>query len=108
MGLTINYHLSSLQNRLAPAFALLLLLSMAIPVAAADPYADRFVWVFGWNLEKDPDVAQIIPVLKSAGEHGLNGAVLSAGLDSLSKKSPDYFRRLDQIQEACRQNHLEL
>jgi hypothetical protein len=34
--------------------------------------------------------------------------VLSAGLDTLSKQTPDYFRRLDQIRQACEQNHLEL
>ncbi|HXR07312.1 MAG TPA: carbohydrate binding domain-containing protein [Candidatus Acidoferrum sp.] len=94
-------------NRLWPALALLLL-CLALPAAAAGRYADRFVWVFGWNLGNDSDVAQITRVLESAGAHGCNGAVLSAGLDSLSKQSPAYFRRLDQIQQACRQNHLEL
>jgi hypothetical protein len=100
--------MTSLRHRRALALALVLLLSMAIRGVAAGPYADRFVWIFGWNLDRDSDTAQIIRVLESAGQHGLNGAVLSAGLDTLSKKSPDYFRRLDQVQQACEQNHLEL
>jgi hypothetical protein len=92
----------------AAALALLLLCPIVLRGAAAGLYADRFVWIFGWNLEQDSDVAQISRVLESAGQHGLNGAVLSAGLDTLSKQSPDYFRRLDQIQQSCQQNHLEL
>jgi hypothetical protein len=59
-------------------------------------------------LEKDSDVPEVVRVLDAAGQHGCNGAVLSAGLDSLSRKSPDFFRRLDQVQAACARNHLEL
>lgn len=100
--------MTALRHWRGPALALLLLLSMVMGAAAADRYADRLVWIFGWNLNQDSDTAQISRVLESAGQHGLNGAVLAAGLDSLSKQSPDYFRRLDQIKQACEQNHLEL
>jgi hypothetical protein len=75
---------------------------------AAAPYADRFVWVFGWGLGKDSDVADISQVLDTAAQHGLNGAVVSFGLDTLCKQSPDYFRRLDQVKAACERNRLEL
>ena len=71
-------------------------------------YADRFVWVFGWGLNRDNDVTEISRVLESASHHGLNGAILSAGLDTLCKESPDYFRRLESIQAICQTNHLEL
>ena len=81
---------------------------MAAPLRGADGPADRFVWVFGWNLERDSDVPEVIRVLEAAGQHGCNGAVLSAGLDSLSQKSPDFFHRLEQVQHACERNHLEL
>jgi len=77
-------------------------------VRGADALADRFVWVFGWNLEKDSDVPEVIRVLDAAGRHGCNGAVLSAGLDSLSQRSPDFFRRLEKVQQACERNHLDL
>ncbi|TWT83116.1 hypothetical protein CA13_45790 [Planctomycetes bacterium CA13] len=74
----------------------------------AQELPDRFVWVFGWNLQQDSDVDQITRVLDKAAKHGINGAVMSLGLDSLSIKSADYFRRLDQVQATCRANHLEL
>ena len=37
----------------ATMLALLLLLLMGMRGAAAEAYADRFVWIFGWNLDKD-------------------------------------------------------
>jgi len=77
-------------------------------ISAADRFADRFVWIFGWNLQKDSDVEEILPVLETARKHRLNGAVLSAGLDSLCKQSPEYFRRLDIIKKCCEENGLEL
>jgi hypothetical protein len=86
---------------------LLTALIATIPATAAQ-YPDRFVWVFGWSLADDADVAEINQVLESAAQHGINGAVLSAGLDSLSHRSPDYFRRLEKIQETCARLKLEL
>ena len=76
--------------------------------AGAAAYNDRFVWVFGWGLGKDSDVTEISRVLETAGQHGLNGAVLSSGLDTLCQQSPDYFRRLGEVKQACETNHLEL
>jgi hypothetical protein len=52
----------------------------------AETYPDRFVWIFGWNLRNDPDVVEITNVLQSASQHGINGAVMSLGLDTLCKK----------------------
>jgi hypothetical protein len=106
-GLGARSRVARANNR-SPALALLLLLALVIRGEAAGPYADRFVWIFGWDLDKDSDTVQITRLLESAGQHGFNGAVLSAGLDSLSRQSPDYFRRLAQVQQACEQNHLEL
>ena len=71
---------------------LLLLGSRAL---CAEPFQDRFVWVFGWNLNRDSDTAEISRVLDTATEHGLNGAVMSLGLDTLCKKKPEYFQRLE-------------
>jgi hypothetical protein len=79
-----------------------------VQLRAAEPYSDRFVWIFGWGLGEDGDVAEVTRVLEAAGQHGFNGAVLSSGLDTLCKQSPDYFRRLDQIKQACERNRLEL
>jgi hypothetical protein len=76
--------------------------------ALAAPYSDRFVWVFGWNLRRDNDVTEITNLLAKAAQSALNGAVLSASLDSLCKQPPDYFRRLREVKEACEHNGLEL
>lgn len=84
------------------------LCSFCIQIPAAERFADRFVFIFGWGLDKDSDVAEISRVLETAGQHHINGAVMSFGLDTLCKQSPDYFRRLDQIKKACEDNRLEL
>jgi len=81
---------------------------LLVQLCAAQPYPDRFVWVFGWGLGKDSDVEGISRVLDTAGQHGLNGAVVSFGLDSLCKQSADYFHRLDAVKQACERNHLDL
>jgi hypothetical protein len=79
-----------------------------IPAESADPLPDRFVWVFGWNLNRDGDVAEISQVLEAAAEHGLNGAVMSLGLDTLCKKGPEYFRRLEQLQAVCQRLQIDM
>ncbi|SPE62458.1 exported hypothetical protein [Verrucomicrobia bacterium] len=38
-------------------FAAFVVLACRLP--AAQNYADRFVWIFGWGLDKDSDVAEI-------------------------------------------------
>ena len=86
----------------------LALLALAFRLAAGQPYPDRFVWVFGWSLSKDSDVAAISRLLETAHDHGFNGAVVSFGLDTLSTKPPDYLRRLDEVLRVCEQTHLEV
>src|SRR5215472_14128068 len=81
---------------------------LAVTLSAAERFADRFVWIFGWNLEKDSDVTEISRVLETAGQHHFNGAVVSLGLDTLCKHSADYFRRLEDIRKCCDTNGLEL
>ena len=87
---------------------LMVALSLVGAADAAERYPDRFVWVFGWNLGDDGDVAEVGRVLETAGRHGMNGAVVSFGLDTLCKKREDYFRRLDAVKQACDRNGLEL
>ena len=82
---------------------------ISLELGAAEKFADQFVWIFGWGLQKDSDVAEISSILfETAGEHYLNGAVVSFGLDTLCTKSPDFFKRVDQIKKVCDDNHLEL
>jgi len=90
----------------AALFAVISLL--ALNLSAAERFADRFVWIFGWSLQSDNDVPEITRILETGGKHKLNGAVVSFDLDTLCKKSPEYFKRLDQIKKACDDNHLEL
>ena len=86
------------------------LLSVGVVFAEAIPGLgnDRFVWVFGWNLRRDQDVVDIRSVLETASKNGFNGAVLSAGLDSLCRKDSAYFRRLEEIRLASQHFGLEL
>lgn len=74
----------------------------------AAPYPDRFVWVFGWRLDRDTDVPAVTRLLEQAAPHGINGAVMSFGLDTLCQKSPEYFRRLDAVKAACDRLGIEL
>ena len=90
------------------ALRLFLLSSMLAGSLHGAPYVDRFVWVFGWNLNRDTDVPDITSVLATAREHGFNGAVVSFGLDTLCQKPPEYFRRLAEVQAASDRNKIEL
>lgn len=88
-------------------FCVAAVVSWVCPPVMAE-YPDRFVWVFGWGLGQDSDVAQVEQILNRAASSGYTGAVVSFGLDSLCKRSPEYFRRLEQVQAACQRNGLEL
>jgi len=87
--------------------ACLLASHLFVPKVSAD-YPDRFVWIFGWGLDQDSDVAEIKQVLDTAGKAGLNGAVVSLGLDTLCKREAEYFRRLEAVRQVCDSNKLEL
>lgn len=76
--------------------------------AFSQGYRDRWIWIFGWSLNRDEDVAQISAVLEEAARHGYNGAVLSANLDALCKQPPEYFRRLQQVKQACERWKIDL
>jgi hypothetical protein len=75
---------------------------------AAPRFADQFVWISGWGLEKDSDVDEISKVLEAAGKNHFSSAVVSFDFDTLSKKSPDFFRRLAAISRSSDVNGLEL
>jgi len=82
----------------------------ASPAAVADAssWADRWVWIFGFNLEQTDEVARIERILEDGAAHGLNGVVLSAGLDWLPNRSQKFLKGLDRVVEACRKYQLEL
>jgi len=53
-------------------------------------------------------VQDINRVLEDGAKHGINGAVLSAGMDSMSRQQPAYFRRLDEVLKTCDRLKIEL
>ncbi|RKY05323.1 hypothetical protein DRP77_01360 [Candidatus Poribacteria bacterium] len=82
--------------------------AMGIGLSVEGIYQDRFVWIFGYGLRNDEDVRHIERILKTASEHGYNGAVLSAGLDRLSLQDEDYLRRLEEVKGICERYGIEL
>lgn len=83
-------------------------LMLAAATVSAQTWSDRFVWVFGWSLSKDSDVSEITKLLETSAASGLNGAIFSLGFDSLSKHDDAYFRRLGEIESACKRLNLEM
>lgn len=75
---------------------------------AGDPPKDRFVWLFGWGLGSDKDAAEMARIVETGARHGINGAVLSAGMDTLCRQPQEYFDRLRILQEVCAKNRVEL
>ncbi|MEN6627567.1 MAG: carbohydrate binding domain-containing protein [Candidatus Sumerlaeia bacterium] len=78
--------------------------------AASEPprFQDRFAFIFGWNLWQDSDVTEIVNLLDTGAQHGLNGAAMSLGFENFSLKSAAYLSRLDAVRAACERNRVEL
>ncbi len=77
-------------------------LGVSIPPTLGEPkvYPERWVYV-STGLASDEEVARVEVIARTAAEHGLNGMLLSAGFDTLDLKSPDYFRRLENLKQTC-------
>lgn len=71
-------------------------------------YPDRWVFVHDRAFTDDSQVEEVREIVRTAAEHGLNGMVLSAGLDRLDLKPPDYFRRLEEVRNFCTQYGVEI
>jgi len=95
-------------KRIRHVFLALLCLSINFTIHAADKYADRFVWIFGWGLEKESDVAEVTRLIEAASKAGLDGAVASFGFDTLCKQDERFFRNLDTVKKVCEREHVEL
>ena len=70
-------------------------------------YPYRWVYV-SRSLQRDNDLVDIKNIVKTASESGLNGMVLAAGLDRLDGRDPEYFERLKQIRQLCKQQDFEI
>jgi hypothetical protein len=53
-------------------------------------------------------VEDIRSIVRTASEHGLNGMVLSGGLDRLDRQPDHYFRRLEAVRAFCLQHKIEI
>jgi hypothetical protein len=70
-------------------------------------YADR--WFYASTSFKTAAAADsLCALVTAAAVRGLNGLVLSAGLDDLSQKTPEYFRQLARLDSVCRQQRIEI
>jgi hypothetical protein len=68
-----------------------------------------YCWVYvSRSLNRDSDVVDIKNIVKTASDSGLNGMVLSAGLDRLDGHRPAYFQRLKQVSQLCKQQDFEI
>jgi len=66
-------------------------------------------WVFVSSpLRTDQDVAEIERIVRTGSEHGINGMVLSTGLDRLDLQSPTFLERLARVKEFCRARGVEI
>ena len=66
-------------------------------------------WVFvSRSLRADADVADIERIVRTGAAHGINGMVLSAGLDRLDRQPEAYFERLGKIKDICAQHGVEI
>ncbi len=88
---------------------LTLVVFMAFPGSLCQGKEYPYRWVYvSRSLGRDSEVADIKAIVKTASESGLNGMVLAAGLDRLDRQSPDYFARLEQVRQICKQHNIEI
>ncbi len=76
-------------------------------ISAKKVYPYRWVRV-GANLRNAADVEKVRKIAETAAQHGLNGILLSAGLDSLDLQPPQYFANLKQVREICRRLKVDI
>jgi len=93
--------------RTAKSLASVLLLAASVSPCVAKEYPHRWVFVSS-SLRSDREVSRIEGIVKTASEHGLNGMVLSAGLDRLDLQSPEYLQRLAKVKETCEKLGVEI
>ena len=70
------------------------------PLCQAREYPCRWVFVSN-SLRTDRDVNEVERIVRIASEHGLNGMVLTAGLDNLDRQPPEYLGRLAKVKAVC-------
>lgn len=94
-----------MQYRLACLSVLCLVLG--VREATAAEYPCRWVYV-SKGLQQKRDVEDIRAIVKTASEHGLNGMVLTGGLERLDRQPAAYFQRLEAVKRMCAEHHIEI
>jgi len=94
-------------NRIHCLIAFGLVLATFIPPGQGQEYAHRWVFV-SRSLRSERDITEIEQIVRTGSEHGLNGMVLSAGLDRLDMQRPDYLERLGRIKAICDEHAMEI
>ena len=89
-------------------FFILFLLLLPLNLPKCENFKNRWVWIFGFNIQKNEDVEKIKKILEEAKENNYNGVVLSGGLDSLCKKDEKYFKNLKEVKGYCEKLNLKL
>ncbi len=82
-------------------------LAAGVCPAADESYPYRWVYV-SRGLRSDQDAEDVRNIVRTAAAHGLNGMVLSAGLDRLDLQPGDYFKRLDAVKAVCKERGVEI
>ncbi|RPJ86716.1 MAG: hypothetical protein EHM18_04790 [Acidobacteria bacterium] len=75
--------------------------------------SDKKIYPYRWvrlnvGLSKDSDLEQVRRIATTASEHGLNGILLSAGLDQLDLKPAEYRKRLAEVKRICENHKLDI
>lgn len=86
---------------------------LLVGLSTQSVWAQGMVYPYRWvfvarSLRADRDVEEIREIARVASEHGLNGLVLSSGLDRLQLQPPDFVERVKKVKEICDQYHIEL
>ena len=89
--------------------ALVLCAAFAAPMAQAEKkiYPHRWVYV-SRGLTSDQDVEDIRRIAQTAADSGLTALALSARMDAMDLKPPEYFRRLAEVKRICDNLKLEI
>ncbi len=70
-------------------------------------YPNRWVRI-GTSLRDDKELDRVRQIIRTASEHGLNGIALSAGLDRLDLQTPDFMKRLQEVNKMCAERDVKI
>lgn len=88
--------------RKAVVITLLGVVLSCIFVLSAQKKVYPYRWVrVGSGLRDQKDVDKVCRIAELAAQHGLNGILLSAGLDRMDLQSREFYARLNQVKSTC-------